>query len=107
MERDLRANTGSGGWTINAVVDGDTPCKFELHEAARNLTRAEAGLLRKLVGARREELDERRALPRLLGGFDAEREEDVARGCERRRSELEEVIRPRRERRRDLARDGE
>src|SRR5436190_3560729 len=98
MERDLRANTGSGGWTINAVVDGDTTCQLELDETARNLPRPKARLLCKLVGARREELEQRRALLRLLLLVDAEREEDVPRGRERRRAELEEVVRPRGER---------
>src|SRR5437764_1266411 len=103
MVRDLRARTGSGSRTIDALEDGDTPCELELDEAASDLSRGEAGPLRDLVRARGQKLKERRPLPRLRRVLDAERDQDVARRCERGRAELEEVVRSRRERRRDLA----
>src|SRR5919201_144006 len=80
--------------------------QLELCERRRNVRRRQAGCTHELVCGRRQELEQgmRRACPRL--NFDPERVEHVARAGQRRRSELEQRIRPLRQRRRDLTRNG-
>src|SRR5262249_12535954 len=73
----VRERTDSGSRTVNAVVDGDTPCELELDEATLDLPRGKAGLLGDLVRARGEQFEQRRGLPRFSHLLDAEREEHV------------------------------
>ena len=63
---------------------------------------AEARLAREFVGARRQELEQRRLLSFLGFGLDPERGEDVGGARQRRCAQLEQRVRPRRQRARDL-----
>ena len=88
------ASTDSRSATVHAVAHDDAPFQLELDERTRDLVGAEARLARELVGARGQELEERRALALRRLRLDAERGEDVGGARQRRSAELEQRVRP-------------
>src|SRR6266851_605317 len=110
-----RALGGFSAGAIAAIAAADAAGQFELHERACDGRGGKSGRSCELVRARRPLTQTREHAPTLATGrrlvgfrlFEPEAREHVCGARQRRRPELEQRIRPRRERRRDLTRHGE
>jgi sortase A len=80
----LRTSGSNRKRAVEPVGDGDGSSKLELDEGASDLVGTESGLAHELVGARRQELEQRGALALHRFRLDPERGEDVGGARQRR-----------------------